>query len=246
MRLWGWRVAAVVTCALGLSACGRGRRAPARPAPEAPQPTQTAPAAVASAPDTAAAPPRAVAAPAPRRTPPRPAFLMPASDLDSATAARVSALAAGGVRVDASEVGYYLDVQEARLRQVGGDRIVVLRQGESLLLQLPSRFAFDVGSAQLVPAASQVLTDLAAVLADFRASVVIVMGHTDSTGAAAVNQSLSEQRAVAVARQLSTQGVAAERLVAVGFGDTRPLGDNASAEGRERNRRVELRITLVR
>lgn len=188
--------------------------------------------------------------PTPTPTPPRvvrrPALLLKAEELDSATTARVAALTATGLRVDAAEVGYYLDVQEARLRQIGGDRVLVTREGALLSLRLPAQFAFAVGSADLVSEAAAILADVGKVLADFRASLVVVMGHTDSTGAAAVNQALSEQRAVAVARQLELQGVAQDRLMAIGYGSDRPIGDNATAVGRERNRRVELRIELIR
>lgn len=67
-----------------------------------------------------------------------------------------------------------------------------------------------------------------------------VQGHTDNTSTPAHNQQLSEARARAVAASLTAQGVAAGRLQAAGFGQTRPLADNATDAGRARNRRVEL------
>lgn len=67
-----------------------------------------------------------------------------------------------------------------------------------------------------------------------------VEGHTDNTSTAAHNQQLSEARAQAVVAALVAQGIAASRLQAAGFGQTRPLADNATEPGRAQNRRVEL------
>jgi outer membrane protein OmpA-like peptidoglycan-associated protein len=70
-----------------------------------------------------------------------------------------------------------------------------------------------------------------------------VAGHTDSTGAAEYNQKLSERRAAAVAQYLESQGLATNRVVTIGAGETRPVADNATAQGRQLNRRVELTLT---
>jgi len=67
-----------------------------------------------------------------------------------------------------------------------------------------------------------------------------IEGHTDSTGAKAVNQTLSQQRATAVVAWLVKNGIGPTRLAAAGFGDTQPIADNATEQGRARNRRVEL------
>ena len=67
-----------------------------------------------------------------------------------------------------------------------------------------------------------------------------VEGHTDNAGTPAHNQTLSEARAREVVRTIVAQGIATSRLQAVGFGQSRPLADNATEEGRARNRRVEL------
>ena len=68
-----------------------------------------------------------------------------------------------------------------------------------------------------------------------------VQGHTDSTGKADHNQVLSEQRAASVVKWLVAHGVADKRLVPKGYGDTVPLGDNKTPDGRAKNRRVELK-----
>lgn len=99
---------------------------------------------------------------------------------------------------------------------------------------------FDTGSAQLRPEAQPVLDEAAAVLKARPQWRVAIEGHTDSVGGAAYNQALSQRRAQAVVAALAQRGVAAERLQAQGYGDTRPLADNASSLGRAQNRRVAI------
>jgi outer membrane protein OmpA-like peptidoglycan-associated protein len=70
-----------------------------------------------------------------------------------------------------------------------------------------------------------------------------VAGHTDSTGAAAYNQQLSERRANSVAQCLESQGLPNNRVVTVSAGETRPVADNSTPEGHQANRRVELTLT---
>ncbi|AHJ96013.1 Outer membrane protein [Hymenobacter swuensis DY53] len=67
-----------------------------------------------------------------------------------------------------------------------------------------------------------------------------VQGHTDNVGTAARNQQLSDDRASAVVTELTQAGIAAGRLQTAGFGQTKPLADNSTEEGRAKNRRVEL------
>ncbi|TAF94305.1 MAG: OmpA family protein, partial [Bacteroidetes bacterium] len=69
-----------------------------------------------------------------------------------------------------------------------------------------------------------------------------IEGHTDNTGSKALNQRLSQQRAETVKRYLTELGVDAKRMTAKGFGDAQPIADNASAEGRQQNRRVVLTL----
>ena len=69
---------------------------------------------------------------------------------------------------------------------------------------------------------------------------VRIEGHTDSAGVPEQNLALSERRATAVVEQLVLRGVSAQRLSAEGFGDRRPIGDNATRAGRAANRRIEL------
>ncbi len=99
---------------------------------------------------------------------------------------------------------------------------------------------FEVGSDVLTAGALRVLDRVARSLLGSPDLQVRVSGHTDSTGSRALNMRLSQERAEAVRRYLIGQGVAADRLVAVGYGPDRPVADNGTAAGRAMNRRVEL------
>ena len=104
-----------------------------------------------------------------------------------------------------------------------------------------ARIEFTPGSVVLNVASGPVL-DLAARAAGDCPGTLRVEGHTDDTGNPAFNDQLSLRRAEAVRAAMIQRGVAADRLIAAGFGQSRPIGDNASEEGRARNRRIEIRI----
>jgi outer membrane protein OmpA-like peptidoglycan-associated protein len=157
-------------------------------------------------------------------------------------AERRAALIGRGLTIGTADVGYYMDVQEARLRQLGGSALRLTRRDLSVVLELPGQLSFEVGSAQLSTNARAALAEVARVLVDYRFTIVSVEGHTDNSGDADENLELSAQRAAAVARHFVASGVEPERLVVVGRGSVRPIGDNATEVGREANRRVVLRI----
>ena len=99
---------------------------------------------------------------------------------------------------------------------------------------------FDTGKATLKPDSEKVLAELQKLLTTQPDWKLKIEGHTDSTGTKAGNQTLSQQRAGSVVAWLVKNGVAASRLTAAGLGDTKPIADNSTPEGRARNRRVEL------
>lgn len=99
---------------------------------------------------------------------------------------------------------------------------------------------FDTGKATIKPESQGTVDEVAKALKSAPDLKLEVGGHTDNVGQAAANQALSEARAKAVQAALVAQGIAAARLSARGYGDTKPIADNRSEEGRAKNRRVEL------
>lgn len=101
---------------------------------------------------------------------------------------------------------------------------------------------FEFDRARLTPNAMTLLDDVAAELRRYPEIRVELGGHTDSRGSDAYNQRLSESRAKAVRAYLEGEGIDGERMTAVGYGETQPVASEETDEGRERNRRVELKI----
>ncbi|MEM8560447.1 MAG: sodium/proton-translocating pyrophosphatase, partial [Bacteroidota bacterium] len=101
---------------------------------------------------------------------------------------------------------------------------------------------FATGTAQLTEASRATLNAIAANLAEYPELSITVEGHTDNTGSRDANDTLSQQRAQAVAGYLTEQGVDATRITAVGYGDARPVETNATDEGKAANRRVAFRV----
>ena len=105
---------------------------------------------------------------------------------------------------------------------------------------------FDFDKAVLKPEGKAKLDDLAGKVQGINLEVVIAVGHTDSTGAAAYNQSLSVRRAEAVKAYLVSKGIESNRIYTEGKGLTQPVADNATREGRAKNRRVEIEVVGTR
>ena len=101
---------------------------------------------------------------------------------------------------------------------------------------------FGSDSAELTPASRQMLDATADELARHPDMRVEIAGHTSSTGPAEYNQDLSERRARSVADYLVSRGLDADRFTVTGYGESEPIADNATREGRAKNRRVEMRI----
>jgi outer membrane protein OmpA-like peptidoglycan-associated protein len=108
------------------------------------------------------------------------------------------------------------------------------------VLTLPETVLFDYNSATLRSESSATITKVASVLNYFSTAQIGVQGHTDSTGAADKNQTLSEQRAQSVADALSKGGVTSSRMTVKGFGANNPIASNGDDAGRQKNRRVEI------
>ena len=99
---------------------------------------------------------------------------------------------------------------------------------------------FEAGKASLQPTAMTAIDRLAQLMSVYPERFVRIEGHTDSLGDDAANQQLSERRATAVRDALLARGVDAARVEAVGYGETRPIADNATPDGRQKNRRIEI------
>jgi outer membrane protein OmpA-like peptidoglycan-associated protein len=159
------------------------------------------------------------------------------SDRLGATAVGAAAGAIGG-----GIIGQLLDRQAAELRRDLGPETTIRNTGQELILTMPQDILFAVDSATLRP---DLRADLQVIAANLRRnpdSIVRVVGHTDSTGALAYNQRLSERRADAVAAVLIENGVSGQRIVTTGMGPSEPVATNATAAGRTLNRRVEIII----
>jgi OOP family OmpA-OmpF porin len=101
---------------------------------------------------------------------------------------------------------------------------------------------FDFDRAEIRPDAAVILDEAASILNENTGVRVEVSGHTDATGTDEYNQGLSERRARSVADYLSSKGVSADRLDTAGYGESKPVADNATRDGRAQNRRVELNV----
>lgn len=139
-------------------------------------------------------------------------------------------------------IGSYLDQQAEELEQIEG--AAVTREGDQLMVTFDSAILFDVDSSDLRPASQDMVRSIAEVLTRYPETDILVMGHTDSTGPAEYNQSLSERRAGAVRGALQGNGVDTGRIQARGYGENSPVADNASIAGRQENRRVEVDIRV--
>jgi len=145
-------------------------------------------------------------------------------------------------------VGYKMDQQIKELREStagSGVDVTEVDNGQAILVNLPDGVTFDVGSATLKPAFRSTLNDVAGSLKQYPNSLIDVYGHTDSTGSDSFNQGLSERRAQTVANYLTSQGVNTARIRWQGFGETMPVADNSTEEGRRLNRRVEIKIIPI-
>ncbi|WP_195164983.1 OmpA family protein [Mesorhizobium sp. NBSH29] len=151
--------------------------------------------------------------------------------------AGIGALAGGAI-------GAYMDQQEAELRaQLQGTGISVTRSGEQIILNMPSNITFASDQDAVKAGFYPTLNSVSLVLKKFNRTIVDVYGHTDSTGDDQYNFDLSQRRALSVANYLSGQGVDQRRFAVTGFGETRPIADNATAGGRAQNRRVEIQLS---
>jgi outer membrane protein OmpA-like peptidoglycan-associated protein len=153
--------------------------------------------------------------------------------------------AVGGAAVGGG-IGYYMDRQEAKLReQLQGTGVQVKREGKNIRLIMPGNITFATGRAEVKSDFYSVLDSVSQVLKEFDETRITVSGHTDSTGSAELNQTLSEQRAGSVKSYLQSRGIPSDRITAYGYGYRFPIASNDTPEGRQANRRVELELDPI-
>jgi outer membrane protein OmpA-like peptidoglycan-associated protein len=155
-------------------------------------------------------------------------------------------LGAGIGAVAGAGIGSYMDAQERKLRErTAGTGVDVERDGDNLLLRMPSGITFAYDKADVMPQFQPTLNEVAATLAEFPKTYIDIYGHTDSDGSDSYNQMLSERRAQAVSTYLNQHGVQSARMATRGYGETQPIATNATEAGKAANRRVEIKIVPV-
>ncbi|MEJ2384967.1 MAG: OmpA family protein [Xanthomonadales bacterium] len=150
----------------------------------------------------------------------------------------------GGAAVGAgvgAGIGVYMDKQQQALEEIEEVDVERLDE-ETLRVNFDSDILFAVDSSVLSADAKYSLDDFAAVMLEYPKTAILIQGHTDSTGSEAYNLKLSERRAQAVFNHLALREVAPDRMAAIGYGEGYPVADNATAAGRELNRRVSILV----
>jgi outer membrane protein OmpA-like peptidoglycan-associated protein len=161
----------------------------------------------------------------------------PSTLIGAAIGAAIGGLGGAGV-------GKMMDDQERDMRKelATSDAAAVSREGNLLAVTFKGDVTFDTNSTVLRPGLQSEINRVAGVLNQYPNTLVRVEGHTDSRGSDAYNMDLSNRRALAVKNLLVQRGIADSRIDAVGYGKTMPVATNDTEAGRQRNRRVEIKI----
>lgn len=157
--------------------------------------------------------------------------------IGAALGAAIGGLAGAGV-------GNYMDKQEADFRQAlgGSEAAQVTREGDLLAITLKGDVTFDTNSTVVRPGLYNEIDRIAQVMVQYPETQIVVQGHTDSSGSDEYNQRLSERRAETVKNLILQRGVDSSRITSMGYGESMPVASNNTPEGRQMNRRVEIRI----
>jgi len=141
-------------------------------------------------------------------------------------------------------IGNKMDKQAQKIEQVlPGAEVVRTEEGINLILDESSKVTFEYNKSSLTSTAKTNLDKLIEVFNEYPDTNLLIVGHTDNVGSQGYNKPLSEQRAKAVKDYLVGKGINSSRLTSTGKGLEEPIADNATAEGRAANRRVEVAIT---
>ena len=138
-------------------------------------------------------------------------------------------------------IGNYMDKQAAEMqRDLEGAEIQ--RIGEGIKITFDSGILYDVDKSDLRAVSQTNLADLAKILNKYPDTNILIEGHTDNTGTDDYNMTLSKDRAQSVASYLATVDVASARFSTAGYGEAQPIVTNDTAEGRQKNRRVDIAV----
>lgn len=141
-------------------------------------------------------------------------------------------------------VGHMMDKQEQEMRQAlaESEAAAVRREGNLLAIVLKGDVTFDFNSAKVNPGLYREIDRIAGVMIEYPRTNILVEGHTDSKGSEAYNMELSRRRAESVRDLLVEKGVSGTRISTTGHGESMPVATNDTPEGRQQNRRVEIKI----
>lgn len=159
----------------------------------------------------------------------------------------------GGVigAIAGGAVGNYMDQQQRKLEalladeQASGQLAIRRISEDSVLIGVASEASFDVNEYNLKSEAIPVYSKISQVMKQYDKTIIHVIGHTDASGPADKNQVLSEQRASTVSNFMQGQGIISQRLYPEGRGETQPRATNDTAEGKRKNRRVDIVVQAV-
>jgi len=139
-------------------------------------------------------------------------------------------------------IGHKMDKQKAELEAINNAKVESINEGQAIKVTFDSGILFATNSYTLNQSSKNSLIQFATSLKNTPDTYVEIYGHTDSTGNDGINIPLSQNRAKSVKDFLVTQGVATTRMATEGLGSSQPVADNATAAGKQQNRRVEVYI----
>jgi outer membrane protein OmpA-like peptidoglycan-associated protein len=140
-------------------------------------------------------------------------------------------------------IGNRMDRQAERIQEeIPGAEVTRVGEGINVTFNEGAGVYFDTNKSNIKGTSVETLNKLAAIFKEYPKSVILVEGHTDSAGPEDYNMTLSKQRAESVTNYLISQGIDASRFTTKWYGELQPKADNSTAEGKAKNRRVELGI----
>lgn len=139
-------------------------------------------------------------------------------------------------------IGRKMDKQKKEIAEIKEAKVEEINNGEGLKVTFDAGILFETNSSTLSTQSQDALTKFGQSLQNNAQTNIVISGHTDNTGTDAINQPLSEKRAISVKNYLVSKGVSPNRMTTIGNGSNQPVADNTSEQGRQKNRRVEIVI----